>query len=83
MYTMNRRPQSNPDLADYTSTQLLDEIMSRFDASIFCGKSCRGKSVDVFHRRFWGDSLVCSSLAGHMQSVTLDHFSETYEEAEE
>jgi hypothetical protein len=80
---LNREPESNPDLVDYTSTQLLDELLSRFDHAVFCGKSNRAESLDAFHRRFCGSSLVCSSLASHMQSVTMGVFNDECEEAQE
>lgn len=80
---INRRPESIPELVDYTSTQLLDELLSRFDAGVFCGVLTRSASSKVYHRRYCGNSLTCSSLADYMRIVTMNDFIGECEEAEE
>lgn len=83
MSEANRPPESIPDLADYTSHELLDELMSRFDSSVFIGQQPRTDKLSMYHRRWWGNHMECHGLCGYMQGAILANFNEECEEAEE
>ena len=78
---INQKPEPNPDLEEYPTKELLDEILSRFDSAIFCGTSERDSSRSLYHRRWFGNLMECVGLATYMQTTVLDDFTSDCEDA--
>lgn len=79
------KPEPNPDLALFTSDELLDELASRFDEMVFAARAMHDQDGQRSLRqyRISGDTMICSGLAQWVSLVSLeasDEGSEDYDE---
>lgn len=79
------KPEPNPDLALFTSDELLDELVSRFDDLVFAARVAQDQDGQRTMRqyRIGGDTMACSGLAQWVALVALesaDEGSEDYDE---
>jgi hypothetical protein len=77
------KPESVPGLVEFTSSELLSELMSRFDSSVFVGTSMRTETQSLYHRRYWGNHMECAGLCTYMQDTVLTEFKGECEDAQE
>lgn len=68
------KPEPNPDLALFTSDELLDELASRFDEMVFAARAAHDPKNDRSLRQYRinGDTMICSGLAQWVSLVSLD-----------
>lgn len=76
-------PHSMPELVNFTTSQLLDELLSRFESSVFAGVHSRTDSLDFYHRRWWGGNMQCLGLCEYMKDTILTSFKGGCEDAKE
>lgn len=56
------KPEPNPDLALFTSDELLDELAARFDAIVFASEVYHEEDTVLRMRRVHGSQMTCSGL---------------------
>lgn len=64
------------DLSVIPTKELVDELVGRFDHSVFCGMQVGGAGPkdSVFRRRWKGNTHTCVGLTEDMKVTMLRHF---------